>query len=627
MNNKEKIGFTLGLLIVLVMSLILANSVLGVRVDRVIRDTVTDTHARDETVLVGIDDASLAQIGAWPWKRDVFAHALDTLYKHGARLVVFDILFLENREGDKTLNASLSDIGQPVVFASKFDQSGTLLTSVYNKNKYARAGVAHVYPDDDGKVRTIPLFQKDSLGNCFPSLSYEAFILYAQQEIPENEACDTNKKMFLYQSSPPLTLSFGNVLRNEIQENAIRGKVVFIGSNTLDIEDHFVGQHGEKIPGLYVHTSVFSTLLNNSFLTPLPLIFIAIIMVVSLIFSLCITLRVKRALTQGILIVCGGLFLVVLTLFIFSLHIYLSLSIIIFPYILVSIYSLMYRYTMAEKKNNFIKKLFGHYVHPNVLSTILKDNDLRLGGERKYITILFCDIRGFTTMTENMTPEELVLTLNTYLETMSPIIMNREGVIDKYIGDAIMAFWNAPVEVVHHEEKAVRSALAMVEALTTLQTTTPLAIGIGLHAGEVIVGNIGSRTRINYTIIGDAVNACSRLEGLTKKYGLQIIVSEQIKKAIHTDDILWRSVDRVRVKGKSEIMMLFEPVLRSKEGERRLELSEKAFALYCGGKFQEAKLAYTTIGDAYSMKMVERLEHLLKTSNSSWTGVWDWDEK
>jgi adenylate cyclase len=205
--------------------------------------------------------------------------------------------------------------------------------------------------------------------------------------------------------------------------------------------------------------------------------------------------------------------------------------------------------------------------------------------------------------------------------------MKYDGVIDKYIGDAIMAFWNAPVDVTHHEEKAVRASLAMIEALHKMKTTSPLEIGIGLHSGEAIVGNIGSTTRINYTIIGDAVNACSRLEGLTKKYGLEIIASEQIKRAINREDIIWRKIDIVRVKGKSEILKLYEPIKKSRETEELVHKSDKAFEYYQSKNFTDATAVYKTINDTYSNIMIERMAELEEKQTLSWNGTWDWDEK
>ncbi len=624
MNRREKGIFILGVILTGGLSLFLSWSTLGVRFDAVIHDQVYDTHTRDEVRIVGIDDKSLQTLGAWPWERDVFASTLNTLYKKGARNVVFDILFLEERGGDLAMRNTLKNTGAATIFASKLDQDKVLLESVYKNTPNVLHGIAHVYPDRDGKVRTIPLSQTDINGTCSPSLAYQAFITFTKKtEVP----CDTTPRWFLFQEKAPKTFSFVDVLRGNIPDEEIRGKVIFIGSNSLDIEDHFIGQTGEKIPGVYVHASIFTTLLNNSFLqSPSKLLYVFAILLLA-IFGLLVIFRIKNVFLQGAFLFGGALICIVCTLVGFSLHYLISLSLLLFPYLLISIYGIFYRYISTERKNNYIKELFGQYVHPKVLSHILKSNDLKLGGEKKYITILFSDIRGFTTLTENMTPENLVETLNAYLETMSPIIMKHDGVIDKYIGDAIMAFWNAPVEVHNHEEKAVKSSLAMIDALSKMKTDTPLAIGIGLHAGEVIVGNIGSRARINYTIIGDAVNACSRLEGLTKKYGLQIIVSEQIKNAITSPDIIWRPIDVVRVKGKSEVMKLYEPMLNTAENIQKINDSSVAFTHYINGDFDAASTLYKRINDTYGAKMAERCDELYRHTPKSWNSVWDWDEK
>lgn len=624
MNNKEQRFFYVGLLLVVGISLFLAQSTLGVKVNQTIRDHITDTRIRNEVAVVGIDDASLHELGAWPWDRSAFAKVLETLHAQGARLVVFDVLFLEKRIGDTEVRTTLNSHKENVIFASKFDTGKNVIESVYSDSHYTANGIAHVYPDEDGKVRTISLSQKDVKGICYNSLAYEAFLLYTKNT---DTTCDTSIHDFLYQEKLPQPLSFIDVINGKVRESDVRDKVIFIGSNSLDIEDHFVGQHGEKIPGVYVHASIFTTLLNNSFLTPLPSILYTLIIAVFLAYALFITLKIKNSFIQGTCVLFGALSITALSLFLLSLHYIVSLSILLFPYLFTSLYAIMYRYSITEKKNDYIKELFGQYVHPKVLANILKDNNLKLGGEKKYITILFSDIRGFTTLTEKMPPEELVETLNTYLEAMSPLIMNKEGVIDKYIGDAIMAFWNAPVEVHHHEEKAVRASLLMIETLSLLPSTMPFAIGIGLHAGEAIVGNIGSRSRINYTIIGDAVNACSRLEGLTKKYGLEIIASEQIKNKVTGNDILWRSIDIVQVKGKTEVMKLYEPFIKSEETQDKVLLSEKAFSHYLKGEFKEAETLYKKINDTYSTKMLERIDFLLKNPPDSFSGTWAWDEK
>jgi adenylate cyclase len=588
------------------------------------RDQITDTHIRNEVAVVGIDDASLQALGAWPWDRTQFAKALDVLHAKGAREVVFDVLFLEKRAGDTEVLSSLNSHKENVVFASKLDAKKELIESVYTESPYAKSGIAHVYPDEDGKVRSISLSQKDDHETCYNSLAYQAFLLYTKNT---SANCDTDAHDFLYQETLPRALSFVDVVTAKVPDESVRDKVVFIGSNSLDIEDHFVGQHGEKVPGVYVHASVFTTLLNNSFLTPLSRTSYSLLIILFLACAIAIALRIKKAIIQWALVLVGAFSITAFTLFLLSLHYKADLSFLLFPYLFVCLYAIMYRYSVTEKKNNYIKELFGQYVHPKVLANILAKNNLKLGGEKKYITVLFSDIRDFTTLTEKMPAEELVDTLNTYLEAMSPLIMNNEGVIDKYIGDAIMAFWNAPMDVGNHEEKAVRTALKMTEALSTMPSRTPFKIGIGLHAGEAIVGNIGSSARINYTIIGDAVNACSRIEGLTKKYGLEIIVSEQIKNKVTANDIIWRSIDAVQVKGKKLILKLYEPIIRSTEAEYKVTLSEQAFSYYQEGKFKEAQALYQKINDTYSAVMLERIKVLLANPPLSWDGIWAWDEK
>lgn len=250
MNSYEKRIFSVGLVLVIVLSLFFAQTTFGTRIDYVIGDQITDTHIRDEVTVVGIDDASLQKIGAWPWKRDVFAQLLETLNKQGARLVVFDILFLEERDGDAAMKKMLAESKIPVIFASKLDKDSNLILPVYSDSKYFNHGVAHVYPDDDGKVRVIPFFQKDSRGECHKSLAYQAFITYSKKDM---DPCETSLHAFLFQDISPTTLSFIDVIEGRIPDPVIKDKIIFIGSNSLDIEDHFIGRSGEKIPGIYVH--------------------------------------------------------------------------------------------------------------------------------------------------------------------------------------------------------------------------------------------------------------------------------------------------------------------------------------------------------------------------------------
>jgi adenylate cyclase len=221
-------------------------------------------------------------------------------------------------------------------------------------------------------------------------------------------------------------------------------------------------------------------------------------------------------------------------------------------------------YRTEEKSRKWITSVFGKYVSPVVIDTLIKNPDkLNLGGEKRNITIFFSDIRGFTPISEKLQPEELVHLLNEYLTEMTSIIMDGQGLVDKYMGDAIMAFWGAPIEQPNHAELACESSLKMVDKLRELQKKwkkegiPSFDIGIGLNSGEAIVGNMGSKSRFDYTAMGDNVNIASRLEGLNKKYDTNIIISENTYKLVK-DKFKTKKIDTVKVKGKEKSIIIYE---------------------------------------------------------------------
>jgi adenylate cyclase len=210
---------------------------------------------------------------------------------------------------------------------------------------------------------------------------------------------------------------------------------------------------------------------------------------------------------------------------------------------------------------------------------------LKLGGEKKELTIFFSDIRSFTSISEKMKPEDLTQYLNRYFTPMSDIVTAHKGMIDKYIGDALMAFYNAPLDVKDHAIVACESALEMMDKLALLnnefkrENLPPINIGIGLNTAEVVVGNMGSDRRFNYTVIGDGVNLASRVEGLNKTFKTNIIITEFTKARIG-ENFLTRELDLVQVKGKEEKVLLYELLKDSKENRKKVEHFNKALALY-----------------------------------------------
>jgi adenylate cyclase len=224
----------------------------------------------------------------------------------------------------------------------------------------------------------------------------------------------------------------------------------------------------------------------------------------------------------------------------------------------------IFRAVVEEREKREIRQAFSRYLNPEVTELLARDpSQLRLGGERREITVFFSDIRDFTTISEALGPEALGKLLNEYLGAMTDVVFRHEGLLDKYVGDAIMAFWGAPVAAPDHARRCCQAALDMRTTLASLQERwaadgVPLIeIRIGIHSGEAMVGNFGSAQRFSYTAMGDTVNVASRLEGVNKQYGTHVLISESTRRAVG-DGFLSREIDRVLVKGRVEPVTVYE---------------------------------------------------------------------
>jgi adenylate cyclase len=314
------------------------------------------------------------------------------------------------------------------------------------------------------------------------------------------------------------------------------------------------------------------------------------------------------------------------------------------------VFTLAAKYVIEERKKKFVRGAFAKYVAPAVVDAILKDPaKLSVGGEKKDLTILFSDIRGFTTFSEKMDAKALSAFLNEYLGIMTEVIFANQGTLDKYIGDAIMAFWGAPLDQADHAQNASRAAVQMMQALEKnrdrfrQQYGVEVDIGIGLNTGIVSVGNMGSNNNFAYTVIGDHVNLASRLEGLTKYYGTGIVTTrftfDSIKNAGGTEPA-HRVLDIVKVKGKRNAVELIQVLDRevSAEGRRAfeearlfyrhqkwdqaIELFKKANDLIMG---EEAKLGEM---DGACAMYIERCEKLkVNPPGADWDGTWEMESK
>jgi adenylate cyclase len=296
----------------------------------------------------------------------------------------------------------------------------------------------------------------------------------------------------------------------------------------------------------------------------------------------------------------------------------------------------------AERERRELKSVFSRYVSPSVVEAIMQDPEkLKLGGERRRMTVLFSDIRGFTTLAEGMKPEELVRVLNTYLNRMTELVFTHGGVLDKYIGDAVMAFWNAPFDQADHARRGVMTALAMRDALAVLNASGDLGkgelhVGVGLNTGDMVVGNIGGQNRHDYTVIGDNVNLASRVEGLTKEYGVDILITGSTA-ADAGSEILKRRLDLVVVKGKTEPVPVYEAMdLASTATPERVRLAhdfEAAFDRYLARDFSSAAEACSEIllrhpNDGPAKLLLGRCRQFIASPPpEGWNGTWVYTKK
>jgi len=293
---------------------------------------------------------------------------------------------------------------------------------------------------------------------------------------------------------------------------------------------------------------------------------------------------------------------------------------------------------LAEKER--VRNLLGKVVSPAIADELLSKK-IELGGEERVVTILFSDVRNFTTLCEGRSPQEILSLLNLYLTEVSALIDEHGGVVDKYIGDAVMALFGAPLDHGDNASRAVATALAMEQCLEGLnesfrqQDLPALGVGIGINTDLVVVGNMGSENRLNYTVIGDGVNLASRLEGLTKKYGISVIASETTVE--RSPDFLFRKLDRVRVKGKEDAVSIYEPLGRrdelSAETLESVARFQEAQDLLLGRRWQEALDAFRELGrnepDSGLYRVMEEraLEYLRHPPDEDWDGTVTFSEK
>ncbi|MGO4571964.1 CHASE2 domain-containing protein [Microvirga sp. 2TAF3] len=543
------------------------------------------------TVIVAIDEPSLSEIGQrWPWPRNLHAQLIEKLRAAGAKVIALDIIFAEpsTEEADRALAASL---GPDVVLAADdvttpLDQ-GTQTTRVNPIDAFLNAGatpgITSVDLDGDAYLRRIP-----SIPDSFAA---EALRLSGEppQPAPENALIQyfgpgrTYPTVSYYQALDP---------QEFLPPGRFKDKIVLVGlslkaatSPDSGAPDAFATPYtlfSESLTaGVEVHATILDNLRHGLYAVPVSRPTMAGLMIAAafLAASLCrkgVSWRTGLSAVFAIsLLLIGAWALlrfgrlwappalpVAATLGVFGARFGLD-------------------YAHERRMRHAVSEAFSRYLSPDLVAQLARNpSALKLGGERRNLSVLFCDVRGFTSLSERLKdePERLTTLINRLLDPLSEAVLVEGGTIDKYMGDCVMAFWNAPLPSPDHPLRAVRAALRMMEAVGTLNgilreedgdLAPAFAIGVGINTGDCVVGNVGSRWRYDYSVLGDTVNLASRLESLSKEYGVSLILGPATADAVREHYVLIE-LDRIAVRGRSTesaIFTIVAPVARSGDPE------------------------------------------------------------
>ena len=448
-------------------------------------------------------------------------------------------------------------------------------------------------------------------------------------------------QMFINFRGPGKTfrhVSAAEVLTGRVPPEMFRGKIILLGVTATALADVRVIPFGGNFPGVEIHANVLDNILRGDFVfQPGGSGAFEPVLVFVLAALLGFLLHYARGITGALVSVAVLGAYVVLSQWAFVTYGWLLN--IAYPLLAIGLtYGAItvQQYVVEEREKREIRRAFGLYVSP-ALARLASERPetLALGGETRNLTVLFCDIRDFTSIAERLSAETLVELLNHYLGEMTEVIFRHDGMLDKYVGDAIMAVWGAPLPQADHAGRACRAALTMVTHLHSLQGTweqrgwPELRIGIGINSGPMVVGNMGSVQRLSYTVIGDNVNLGSRLEGLNKLYGTEIIASEGTVRAAD-DTLVTRELDMVRVKGRSLPVRIFEILGPAEERAHWAALVERFAAglgAYRQRQWEEAITAFRAVlevraGDRPAELYIERCREMLATvPGTDWDGV------
>jgi adenylate cyclase len=671
------------------------------RVVRSIQDV--KSQSIDDIVIIDIDGRSESELGRFQqWPREYYSKMIAYLAESGAAMIGVDIIVvkdLRDPAADQELVRTVKNAGN-VFNALYFEREDSIswrykMTSVPEEFEWQR--FAEVLPENvsrhfvnedrignefysllnsgyslghvnfraevDGVVRKIHLYS-NFLDHSYPSLAFNMFKsltqtdsiifdlgenvrLFSDGNLVREIPVDDDGNMIINWQGNFQTyryISFYDVLKKRVPGEYFKNKIILIGTSLPGLFDLRSTPFNPVFPGVEIHANILYTLLSGDFVTKMsPMETFIFLLALGVIIGIIIAFL--SPIWSVIIIFLVG-FVHVVTAYLWYWESQFWIPIVDPVLTLVATFTLiyLYRYNTEEKGKRFIKQTFSHFVTQSVVDELLDNPDkIKLGGEKKECTVFFSDVKGFTTISEQLTPEALVRLLNEYLTEMTNIVFKHDGMLDKYEGDAIMAVFGAPISHGNHALKACATAIEMQQQLVKLrdlwskQGRPQIFARCGLNSGPMVVGNMGSETRFDYTVMGDAVNLGARLESANKQYGTSIMIGENTYQETK-EGIIVRELDLLRVKGKTEPVKVYELVGLTEIGipakkQQIIDIFAQGFKYYLGQEWESAlkyfKRAQTIDSkDGPSLTYIKRCERFIQTPPPhDWDGVFTMQTK
>lgn len=715
------------------------------RTERILYDVrlgyLAEPKSHDNIVIIDIDEASLDQVGRWPWRRDVIGRLIERLVdEHKVRMVLTNLQFadpdltgpqimaeirerfeydlavqfaIDSIESDYDFDDRFSQMldGKSVLLGYAFTASDTKVGTIpppsvlFDQERKAvsrevtRSAVrdlvsyegyvgnlrqimasslasGHVTPvvDQDGIVRRVPLMiafrgvPYEALG--LTALRYDAgqmnpepvritrddgvlsVVSVGDRDVPINRDGTIYLNYHAREEGRPGAfryVSAGAVLDEAAQaDDTLRDRIAIIGSSSVRVSDNYATPLDPDVPGVELLATFVAGLLDGDLLyrpTDLWVTEAAMYLLLGVLLAVALPFLNPLLSVIAVAAVSYGVLHLNLQFWQDDQHVYQ-----LFPFIVMIVvlfvWSLSIGFVIEYRSTRQMGQVMGQYLPPALARRMTKSKrsitDLK--GEEKELSILFSDVRGFTSISERLDPQDLSLFMNRMLTALSERIHAHGGTIDKYIGDAVMAFWGAPLDDPEHARHSVMAALEMQAAIGKLsdsvekQNLPPLRMGVGICTGHARVGNMGSNIRLNYTVMGDSVNTASRLEGITKYYDVPIVVSDRTAESIpETSGIVFREVDTIRVKGKEQPIRIYQPLgLRSKLTSYIVAANDEyheALVMYKNKDFENSLAVFRQLGEQFPsdglvQTYISRIEDILKEPvPPDWEPIWNFVTK